>query len=110
MAEPVTYEQILREIKAKRGMKPWDDFQGGQHMMPDGTMMADAAMKAESPQMTGAAQMRAVDPMQMAQQREKLMGGLAQAFGGMANPETKLAQQGQAPNPGLLQLLLGLIR
>ncbi len=94
MAEPVSYEQILREIKAKRGMKPWDDF----------------APMAESPQATGAAQMQAVDPMQMALQREKLMGGLAQAFGGMANPETKLAQQGQRPNPGLLQLLMGLIR
>ena len=94
MAEPVSYEQILREIKAKRGMQPWDDF----------------APRAESPQMTGAAQMQAVDPMQMALQREKLMGGLAQAFGGMANPETTLAQQGKAPNPGLLQLLMGLIR
>ena len=99
MAEPVSYEQIVRELQAKRALKPWEVVSAG-----------GAAPLAESPQATGAAQMAAVDPMQMAAEREKLMQGLASAFGTMANPETQMAQQGAAPNPGLMQLLMGLMR
>jgi hypothetical protein len=96
MAEPVSYEQILREIKAQRGLKPWDQ-------------LAAPAPRAESPQSTGAAQMAAVDPMALAQQRETLMNALSQSFGTMANPETRLAQQGTPPKPGLAQLLMSLM-
>lgn len=98
MAEPVSYEQIVREMKAKRTLKPWE------------MMMQPPAPRAESPEALGTAQMAAVDPMALAQQREKLMQGLASAFGTMANPETQMAQQGAAPNPGLMQLLMGLMR
>jgi len=28
----------------------------------------------------------------------------------MANPETEMAQKGQAPKPGLIQLLMGLLK
>ena len=110
MAEPVSYEQIVRELQAQRALKPWEVSVPGQHMMPNGQMMADSAMRADSPQATGAAQAAAVDPMQLAREREKLMQGLASAFGTMANPETQMAQQGAAPNPGLVQLLMGLMR
>ena len=99
MAEPVSYEQIVREMKAKKALKPWEMVMAGP-----------AAPAADSPEATGAAQMAAVDPMAMAQQREKLMQGLASAFGTMANPETQMAQRGAAPNPGLMQLLMGLMR
>ena len=98
MAEPISYEQIVREMKAKKALKPWE------------MVISEQGVPAESPQATGAAQMAAVDPMAMAQQREKLMQGLASAFGTMANPETQMAQQGAAPNPGLMQLLMGLMR
>jgi len=98
MAEPVSYEQIVREMKAKRALKPWE------------MVMQAQAAPAESPQATGAAQMATVDPMALAQQREKLMQGLASAFGTMATPETQMAQHGAAPNPGLMQLLMGLMR
>ena len=97
MAEPVSYEQIVRELQAKRALKPWE-------------VMSAPTPLAESPEATGAAQMAAVDPMAMAQEREKLMQGLASAFGTMANPETQMAQRGAAPNPGLMQILMGLIR
>lgn len=95
MAEPVSYEQILREVAAKRGLKPWEVAFNGP---------------ADSPQATGAAQISAVDPLAMAQQRETLMRGLSSAFGTMANPETQMAQQGAPPPPGLLQLLMGLMK
>jgi len=94
MAEPVSYDQILREVAAKRGLKPWEIAFTGP---------------ADSPQATGAAQMAAVDPMAMAQKRAELMQALGQ-LGGVANPETQLANQGQKPNPGLLQLLMGLMK
>jgi hypothetical protein len=37
------------------------------------------------------------------------MRALSQSFGTMANPETRLAQQGNTPKPGLIQLLMGLM-
>lgn len=98
MAEPVSYEQIVRELQAKRALKPWE------------VMSQAPAPRADSPEALGAAQSATVDPMALAQQREKLMQGLASAFGTMANPETQMAQQGAAPNPGLMQLLMGLMR
>lgn len=98
MAEPVSYEQIVREMQTRRALKPWE------------VVMSEKGVRAESPEATGAAQMATVDPMALAQQREKLMQGLASAFGTMANPETQMAQQGAAPNPGLMQLLMGLMR
>lgn len=93
--EPVGYDQILREVAAKRGLKPWE--------------VAFSGVRAESPQATGAAQMAAVDPMEMAKKRAELMQALGQ-LGGVANPETEMANQGQKPNPGLLQLLVGLMK
>jgi hypothetical protein len=91
--EPVSYDQILREVAAKRGLKPWEVAFSGP---------------AESPQATGAAQMQAVDPMALAAKRAELMQALGQ-MGNMANPETQMANQGQKPNPGLLQLLMSLM-
>lgn len=92
--EPVGYDQILREVAAKRRLKPWEVAFSGP---------------AESPEATGAAQMAAVDPMEMAKKRAELMQALGQ-LGPMANPETEMANQGQKPNPGLLQLLMGLMK
>lgn len=97
MAEPVSYEQILQELALKRQLKPWEVVLSGQE-------------KAQTPPPVPPAPMQTPDPMAMAQQREKLMGGLSQAFGGLANPETAMANQGKAPNPGLIQLLMGLMR
>ena len=97
MAEPVSYEQILRELAIQRQLKPWEVPMGQQEQAP-------------APRPTPPAPMRSPDPMMMAQQREKLMGGLTQAFGGLANPETAMANRGQAPNPGLIQLLMGLMK
>jgi len=99
MAEPVSYEQILQEIRKQRELKPWEIA----------LSQPAAAPLAESAASTGAAQSAMVDPLQMAQQREKLMNGLAQSFGTMANPETQLAVQGKAPKPGLIELLMGLL-
>ena len=97
MAEPITYEQIVQEIKAKRALKPWE------------VSMPAPAPRAESPEATGAAQMAMVDPLKMAAQRELLMKGLASSFGTMANPETQQANVGKRPDPGLIQLLMSLM-
>lgn len=101
MAEPVSYGQIVREMKAKRALKPWE--------MVMQAPRAPEGVAAESPQATGAAQMAAVDPLAMAAKRTELMQALGQ-LGGVANPETEMANQGQRPNQGLLQLLMGLMR
>lgn len=94
MAERVGYDQILREVAARRGLKPWEVAFNGP---------------AEAPPATGAAQMQAVDPLAMAAKRTELMQALGQ-LGGAANPETEMANAGQRPNPGLLQLLMGLMK
>lgn len=101
MAERVSYEQIVKEMKAKRALKPWE--------MVMQSPAAPPGVAADSPQATGAAQMAAVDPMAMAAKRAELMRALGQ-LGGMANPETEMANKGQRPNPGLLQLLMGLMK
>ena len=97
MPEPVSYEQILRELALKRELKPWEVVLSQQEQA------APAPSAAPYPLATP-------DPMAQAQQRERLMQGLTQAFGGMANPETAMAQRGQAPKAGLMQLLMGLMR
>ena len=96
MAERVTLEQILQELAVKKVPQPWD-------------AVNPQPLQAPAPAATPYP-MQAPDPMAQAQQRERLMQGLAQAFGGMANPETAMAQQGQAPKPGLFQILMGLMR
>lgn len=97
MAEPVSYEQIVRELAIKRGLKPWEVALEGQ------------AQVAPAPQPTPQPVPAAPDPMAMAQQRSQLMGSLGQ-MGNMANPETQMANQGQRPNPGLIQLLMSLMK
>lgn len=89
--EPVPYDQILREVMARRQGRPFE--------MP---------MRAESPAAMGRAM--GADPMQEAAKREILMNALASSFGTMANPETEMAKSGQAPKQGLIQLLMGLMR
>lgn len=91
MPKPVPYEQILREVMASRQGRPFE--------MP---------MRADSPAAIGSAM--GSDPMQEAMKREILMKALASSFGTMANPETQMAQRGTAPKPGLVQLLMGLIK
>jgi len=100
MAEPVSYEQIIRELAVKRGLKPWEIAMSQETAAPTPAAPAAAA----------AAPMGSVadQPMAEAQKRAKLMGLLGQMD--YANPETQMAQQGQAPGNGLIQLLMGLMR
>jgi hypothetical protein len=95
MADRVSYEQIMQELALKRALKPWE-------------AVVSEPLQAPAPAATPYP-MTAPDPMAQAQQREKLMQGLTQAFGGLANPESAMANKGK-PNAGLLQMLMGLMR
>ena len=98
MAESIPYEQILQEILAKRQLKPWE--------VPMSSQAPAMSAEAMPPDQMGSV---ADDPMAQASQRAKLMQALA-PMGEVANPETQMAQQGRAPNAGLLNLLMALMR
>lgn len=99
MPEPVSYEQILKELAVKRELKPWEvpllDAKG----MPTG-----GVAPATSPAIPSV-----VDPLVIASERQKIQQALA-PMGAAINPETIAANQGQRSNPGLLQMLMSLMR
>ena len=91
MPQPqITYQQILRELQAQGQMPPPQPMPS---LSPSPTPYPYAAP----------------DPMAMAERRAKLMQAMGQ-MSNMANPETEMAQKGQAPKPGLIQLLMGLLK
>lgn len=95
MAEPITYEQIVQELRAKRELKPWE------MMAPPQQMQAPPGPSGPAP---GGP---TTDPMSLAQQRAGINQALA-PMGDVANPETMAARQGR-PNAGLIQMLLNLM-
>lgn len=103
MAAPITLEQILAELAVKKPAQPWDTPMGGaappgMHMMPGGQMMRDSEMGSIADQ-----------PMAQAGKRKELMKTLA-PMGLIANPETEMARAGKTVGPGLIQLLMSLMR
>lgn len=92
--DPVSYEQIVRELAVKRGLKPWELALSAETVAPT---------PATAPTTT------ADDAMALAQKRAGINRVVGQ-LGQIANPETALAQQGQAPKSGLLNLLMSLMR
>lgn len=93
--EPISYEQIVRELAVKRGLKPWEIALSAETVAPS-SPAAPVTTTAD-------------DALALAQKRAKINQIVGQ-LGQLANPETAMAQQGQAPKSGLLSLLMGLMR
>lgn len=105
MPKPVGYEQIRREVLAKRKLKPWEVVIARGHEEDED----ESTPAAESPEMTGRAMREATDPMRLAEKKAKVNAALA-PMGEMANPETMMARKGKKRGRGLIQLLMGMMQ
>lgn len=89
MDNRITYEQILRELQASGQLQPQRPAQPlPSPPPPPRDMLAPETIIGQRSELN-----RAFTP-----------------YGAMANPETIMAQQGRAPKPGLLQLLMSLMK
>lgn len=101
MAENVSYEQILREIAAKRQLKPWEIPMASNGAQPQAV---PREMPVAQPPDTQSAPV--TDPLLLAAEKSKINEGLA-PYGNLANPETS---GGGSKDNALMRLLMRLIR
>ncbi len=89
--KPITYEQIVRELQAS-----------GQYVPPSPLSLAGSVSEPPPP-------LHPADPLQLAQERGVINNAFANQ-GQWINPETKLQNMGKKPNPGLLEVLMSLLK
>ena len=101
MPQPVSYEQIRRELAVKRKLKPWEVAMSQDQ--PEPLTAEEAAPLAAQD---------ATDPLVLAAKREQIQKMLA-PMGEVVNPETealKAKKPRKQASQGLIQMLLGLMR